>query len=169
MASNVSTGPADHSPLPLEQQGTHLNHLTLFVDFYICPHLIEAWKEGHRPVWAACAQEPECLLFDVVRPLFPIRGLLASKNSILILPQFNDSSDPGHFRLVEVWNATKEWFVEKQLTKPYYAELWAKTEWTYRKDRRIGYMERLGEGFSWRREYLVSGSLVGGDSGRVQE
>lgn len=54
--------------------------LTLFVDFYIQPYRIEEWKEAHRPVWAACAKEPECLLFDV----------------------FHDPEDLGHFRLFEV-------------------------------------------------------------------
>ncbi|KAI5363748.1 hypothetical protein Slin14017_G057120 [Septoria linicola] len=39
--------------------------LTLFVTFKIQPDRIEEFKEAHRPVWAACAAEPECLFFDV--------------------------------------------------------------------------------------------------------
>jgi quinol monooxygenase YgiN len=106
--------------------------LTLFVDFYIQPHMIEQWKEGHRPVWAACAREPECLFFDV----------------------FEDPQDRGHFTLVEVWAATKRWFMEEQTTKAYYGELWQKTEFTYRKMRVIRFAERLGEGSSYRSAFL---------------
>jgi quinol monooxygenase YgiN len=106
--------------------------LTLFVDFFIQPHLIDQWKQGHRPVWAACAHEPNCLLFDV----------------------FSDPDDPGHFTLVEVWSATKQWFLEVQMQKEYYAELWRKTEHTYRAPRIVRFAERLGEGASYRRGYL---------------
>jgi len=75
---------------------------TLFVDFYIDPAKIEDFKTAHRPVWAACGREPELLLFDV----------------------FQDPSEPGHFRFIEIWNASREWFETKQMTKPYYDELW---------------------------------------------
>lgn len=60
--------------------------LTLFVDFWIDPSLIEDFKAAHRPVWAACAAEPECLLFDV----------------------FQDPAEPGRFRFVEVWSEGRE-------------------------------------------------------------
>jgi len=108
------------------------SQLTLFVDFFIQPHLIPQWKAAHRPVWAVCAREPNCLLFDV----------------------FEDPEDRGHFTLVEVWRATKQWFLEVQMTKDYYAELWQKTEHTYRADRVVRFAERLGEGSSYRKEYL---------------
>ena len=62
--------------------------VTLFVTFTVHPSNIEAWKSAHRPVWAACAKEPKCLLFDV----------------------FSDSKQPGRFRLVEVWTHTRESF-----------------------------------------------------------
>ncbi|KAK3058256.1 hypothetical protein LTR09_001334 [Extremus antarcticus] len=112
--------------------------LTLFVDFYIYPHLIEQWKTAHRPVWDACANEPECLLFDV----------------------FEDPEDVGHFRLVEVWNATREWFETEQLTKPYYATLWEGSKPTWRKECRIEYLERLGEGCSYRKGYVEGGKCM---------
>lgn len=106
--------------------------LTLFVDFYVQPSRIEEWKEAHRPVWVACGNEPECLLFDV----------------------FQDPSYPGHFRLVEVWNKSREWFETKQLTKPYYETLWEKSKPTWEKEVVIQYLERLGEGCSYRTTYL---------------
>jgi quinol monooxygenase YgiN len=106
--------------------------LALFVDFFIQPHMINQWKEGHRPVWAGCAQEPNCLLFDI----------------------FEDPEDRGHFTVVEVWGATKQWFLEEQVTKDYYNELWQRTEHTYRKPRVVRFAERLGEGSSYRLRYL---------------
>jgi quinol monooxygenase YgiN len=62
-------------------------YLTLFVTFCVDLAKVEAWKEAQRPVWAACAQEPQCLLFDV----------------------FEDHST-GRMRLVEVWSEDREWF-----------------------------------------------------------
>src|SRR5882757_8337522 len=96
--------------------------LTLFVDFYIQPSRIEEFKAAHRPVWAACGAEPECLLFDV----------------------FQDPAKPGHFRFVEVWDASREWFESEQLTKPYYETLWQKSRPTWEKEVVIQYYEREG-------------------------
>ncbi|KAK3114710.1 hypothetical protein LTR53_006721 [Teratosphaeriaceae sp. CCFEE 6253] len=111
------------------------NHLTLFVDLHIHPAQIPAWKAAHRPVWAACAREPRCLLFDV----------------------FHDPAVAGHFRLVEIWDATREWFEREQLTKGYYAELWEASRPTWEREVRIEYWERLGEGGSVRRGYVEGG------------
>ncbi|KAL0569182.1 hypothetical protein V5O48_012780 [Marasmius crinis-equi] len=111
---------------------------TLFVDFYIQPSRVEEWKEAHRPVWAACAKEPECLLFDV----------------------FHDPNDPGHFRFIEVWNASREWFETQQLTKSYYATLWPKSEPTWIKPPQLQYFEREGEGCSYRKPYLDGGERM---------
>jgi hypothetical protein len=62
--------------------------LTLFVTFQVAPENIEKFKEAHRPVWKACSEEPECLLFDV----------------------FQDPEKPGRFRFIEVWSKSREWF-----------------------------------------------------------
>ena len=64
-----------------------MKQVTHFVDFYIQPDRIEEWKQAHRPVWAACANEPQCLLFDV----------------------FQDPEEIGHFRLLEVWSGDRKW------------------------------------------------------------
>jgi quinol monooxygenase YgiN len=108
--------------------------LVLFVDFYIRPDRIDEWKAAHRPVWTACSQEPECILFDVC--LDPERA--------------------GHFRLIEVWNRDRHWFESVQIKKPYYDDLWAKTEHLYSQMRELQYFERLGEGFSYQEEYLAA-------------
>ena len=89
--------------------------LTLFVTLHVKASMIEEFKAAHRPVWAACAAEPECVLFDVSQ----------------------DPEQPGRFRLVEVWDATREWFETKQLTKPYYATLWQRSKPTWEKDMAI--------------------------------
>jgi quinol monooxygenase YgiN len=62
--------------------------LTLFVEFRVEPKDVPAFKDAHRPVWAACAAEPECLFFDV----------------------FQDPETPGRFRFVGVWSEGREWF-----------------------------------------------------------
>ena len=112
--------------------------VALFVDFYVQPTRIEEWKEVHRLVWAACGNEAECLLFDV----------------------FQDPDDVGHFRLVEVWDGGREWFVTHQLKKPYYDTLWAKSKPTWAKEMKITYLERLGEGCSYRKGYLQAGRCM---------
>ncbi|KAL3445277.1 hypothetical protein BJX65DRAFT_309991 [Aspergillus insuetus] len=79
---------------------------TLFVTFRVAPENIERFKEAHRPLWRHCADEPECLLFDV----------------------FQDLDEPGRFRFVEVWNQSREWFEKHQMTKPYYSILWEQSK-----------------------------------------
>lgn len=110
-------------------------HLTLFVTFHIKPHHIEDWKAAHRPVWAACAAEPECIYFDV----------------------FQNPTKPGDFRLVEVWNASRKWFETKQLTKDYYSTLWERSKPTWESEVEIEYWERLGEGMSYKEDFLAGG------------
>lgn len=115
---------------------TKKKQLTVFVDFYILPDKIDEWKQVHRPVWKAVGEEPQCLLFDV----------------------FEDPNEKGHFRLLEVWDAPdQEWFEKNQLTKDYEQQLWPKSKPLWAKNIRIQYMERLGEGCSYRNEYLRSG------------
>lgn len=73
---------------PNPSGSTLKKQMTLFVTITVSPENIEKFKEAHRPVWKACSEEPECLLFDV----------------------FQDSEVPGRFRFVEVWSKGKEWF-----------------------------------------------------------
>jgi len=113
-------------------------HLTLFVTFHFLPTRIEEFKLAHRPVWTACTAEPNCLLFDV----------------------FHLPDNPGLFRLVEVWDADREWFETKQLTKLYYEELWKKSRPTWEREVEIEYFEREGEGCSYRKGYLEGGKCM---------
>lgn len=109
--------------------------LTLFVTFKIKPNLIEDFKSAHRPVWRACAAEPECLFFDV----------------------FQDPASPGTFRFVEIWSKSREWFEKEQMTKPYYAELWPKSKPTWEEDAKLEFYEREGEACIYRQEFLEGG------------
>ncbi|KAL2844260.1 hypothetical protein BJX68DRAFT_269786 [Aspergillus pseudodeflectus] len=105
---------------------------TLFVTFRVAPENIERFKEAHRPLWRHCADEPECLLFDV----------------------FQDLEEPGRFRFVEVWNQSREWFEKHQMTKPYYSILWEKSKPLWLEDMKLESYERVGEGGCIRTEYI---------------
>ena len=95
------------------------NQVTLFVTFHVKPFCVEDFKAAHRLVWSACAAEPECLLFDV----------------------FHDPEQPGRFRFIGVWNASREWFETKQLNKPYYTIFWGEVEADVGKEVEIECME----------------------------
>jgi quinol monooxygenase YgiN len=98
---------------------------------------IEEFKAAHRPVWAACAKEPECLFFDL----------------------FHDKEN-NTFRFVEVWSKDKEWFEEEQMTKSYYAEMWPKSQPLWEGESKIEYYERDGEACIFRQDYLDGGRKV---------
>lgn len=132
--------------------------LTLFVTFYVQPHLISEWKTAHRPVWAALATEPRCLLFDVFSE--PAHYAPSTSSSSTIAHKAGIRTEPSYvrFRLVEVWDADKEWFEREQLTKPYYEELWKGSRPTWAKEMEIEWFQREGEGCSWKKEYLNGGT-----------
>jgi quinol monooxygenase YgiN len=108
------------------------SHLTVFVTFRILPDRIEAWKDAHRPIWTQLAAECKCIYFEV----------------------FCDMSVKGRYKLVEVWDATKDWFENVQLKKQYYDDLWRRSKPTWEKEYEIEYFERLGEGTSWKKGFL---------------
>lgn len=51
-------------------------------------------------------------------------------------------------------------FEKYQLTKPYYATLWAKSKPTWAREMQIQYLERLGEGCGYRQGYLEGGKRM---------
>jgi quinol monooxygenase YgiN len=112
--------------------------LTLFVYLRVKPVDADKLVVAHKPVWAACAAEPECLLFDV----------------------FQEPDDRGRFRFVEVWSKSREWFEQEQLTKSYYEGLWERSKLLWIEDIRIEYMERFGQGCSYRQAYLDGGKKM---------
>lgn len=72
----------------LANAATAKKQLSVFVTIQVASENVEKFKEAHRPVWAQCAREEECLLFDV----------------------FQDPNCPGLFRFVEIWDRDREWF-----------------------------------------------------------
>ncbi|KAF2211332.1 hypothetical protein CERZMDRAFT_98642 [Cercospora zeae-maydis SCOH1-5] len=114
--------------------------LTLFITMKIKPDKIEEWKEAHKPVWAATASEPEQLFFDL----------------------FEDPTDPGTFRFIEVWSKDREWFEKEQFTKDYYKTLWPKSQPLWREPVQVEYYERSGDGLmTYRQEFLDLGEKMG--------
>lgn len=105
---------------------------TVFVTLHIKPDQIEEFKAAHRPVWDACAKEPELMFFDV----------------------FQDPAKPGVFRFLEAWAESREWFETKQLTKPYYAEMWPKSKPTWEKEPVLEFFEREEGICSFRKDFL---------------
>ncbi|KAJ7131729.1 hypothetical protein C8R43DRAFT_1024410 [Mycena crocata] len=74
----------------------------------------------------------------------------------LFFDVLSDPSKPGRFRLIELWSKDRAWFEKEQLTKPYYAELWAKrrpTRPTWERELELEYFERLGEGASMKKDF----------------
>ena len=116
----------------------HPTQLALFVTLRVSPANAEALAAAHRPVWAACAREPECLVFDV----------------------WQDPEDKGRFRFFEVWSRDREWFEKEQMTKPYYAALWERSRPLWIEEIKIEYMESFGEGRILRKGYVQGGTMM---------
>ncbi|KAI9655389.1 MAG: hypothetical protein M1821_005537 [Bathelium mastoideum] len=73
--------------------GTSL-HVTVTID----PRNEAAFLEALKPTFDAVSGESENTFFEV----------------------YKNSDKPGQFKLVENWNASKEWLIEVQLQKEYY-------------------------------------------------
>ncbi|OCK95915.1 uncharacterized protein K441DRAFT_554130 [Cenococcum geophilum 1.58] len=87
----------------------------------VAPENAEKFLAALKPVFEGFAAEPECTYFEV----------------------FQDPENPGTFRLVENWNATKEQIFEVQLKKDYYKSYAAETEPLWIKPREVEVWERM--------------------------
>jgi len=63
--------------------------ISLHVRITIAPENVPAFLESLKPVYDAVTAEPECTLFQV----------------------YQSPEEPGVFKFVEHWNASKEWMV----------------------------------------------------------
>lgn len=109
--------------------------MVLHVTIQIDPSNVEVFLKELRPVWAACCREPECLYFEVA----------------------HSPTEPGLFRFVEVWTKDKEWFLEHQITKPYYEPYLSITTPMWTADRKLEFFERV-DGWNYvGDEYLKGG------------
>ncbi len=80
--------------------------ITFHVTYKIDPSNVDKFVSALRPAWEAIAKEPECIYFDV----------------------FRSASEPGTFRLVEVWNKDSTWIEDNHLTKDHYKQYREVTE-----------------------------------------
>lgn len=62
---------------------------------------------------------------------------------------------------MEVWSKSKDWFEKEQMTKPYYATMFPKSEKTWIEPPKMEYFERDGEASVYRQEYLDGGKKMG--------
>jgi len=77
--------------------------ISLHVRITIAPENVPAFLEALKPAYDAVIAEPECTLFEVCQ----------------------SPSEPGVFKFVENWNATKEWMMtvsERSLNQWHVAE-----------------------------------------------
>ena len=63
------------------------DQVTLMVDIHVAPNNVDSFLEGLKISYDGVAAEPECIFYDL----------------------FVDEDDPGHLRIVEVWNASHDW------------------------------------------------------------
>jgi quinol monooxygenase YgiN len=63
--------------------------LSLHVTVTVAPENAERFLEALKPAYDAVIAEPECVFFEV----------------------FRSPEEPGIFKFVENWNATKEWLI----------------------------------------------------------
>ena len=72
-------------------QDSHTFHgISLQVSITVAPENIDKFLAALKPCYDAVTAEPECTFFEV----------------------FHDMDNPGHFRFVENWSKSKEWFLK---------------------------------------------------------
>ena len=103
-------------------QETFNSHgFSLHVDITIAPENVNKFFEAFRPTYELVTAEPECTYFEL----------------------FHEADNPGHFRIVESWSKSKEWFFAEQLKKPYYKDYEKLMESLWTKPREFKIYDRL--------------------------
>ncbi|KAJ9608017.1 hypothetical protein H2200_007005 [Cladophialophora chaetospira] len=74
--------------------------ITFHVTYKIDPDNVNKFIEALRPAWEATCNIPECIYFDV----------------------FHFPSEPGTFRITEVWNRDMKWIEENHIAKDHYRQ-----------------------------------------------
>jgi len=95
--------------------------LSFHVKIAVAPENAEKFLAALKPVFEKFTAEPDCTYFEV----------------------FQDPENPGTFRFVENWNATKEHIVEVHLKKDFYKSYIAETEPLWIKPRETEIWERM--------------------------
>ncbi|KAF2189254.1 hypothetical protein K469DRAFT_683683 [Zopfia rhizophila CBS 207.26] len=100
--------------------------LSLHVKITMAPENAKAFLEALNPVYDAVVAEPENTFFEV----------------------YQSAEEPGVFKFVENWNATREWMVNVQLKKDYYKPYLEATKPMFIKPREIEMWDRM-DGNEW--------------------
>ncbi|KAF2470908.1 uncharacterized protein BDR25DRAFT_303506 [Lindgomyces ingoldianus] len=87
--------------------------LSLHVTITIAPENVTKFLEALKPAYDAVIAEPECTFFEV----------------------YQSAEEPGVFKFVENWKATREWMINVQFKKDYYKPYLTITEPIYIKPR----------------------------------
>ncbi|KAF2662622.1 hypothetical protein K491DRAFT_184829 [Lophiostoma macrostomum CBS 122681] len=94
---------------------------SLHVKLYIDPAKVDEFLDALQPAYDAVIAEPECKFFEVYT-----------------LPE-----EPGVFKFVEHWQATKQWLMDVQVNKPYYKPYYEKTFPMFVKEREFELFVRM--------------------------
>ncbi|KAI1773491.1 hypothetical protein F4818DRAFT_443329 [Hypoxylon cercidicola] len=100
--------------------------ISLHVTVHIAPENVDRFLVAFKAIFDVVAAEPECTFFEVYR----------------------SPEEPGKISWVENWSKDRQWFVEHQITKPYYKEYFEVTEPMFLKPREATMLEPVGPGFS---------------------
>ncbi|KAI1759646.1 hypothetical protein GGR53DRAFT_131736 [Hypoxylon sp. FL1150] len=100
--------------------------ISLHVTVHIAPQNAERFLAAFKAIFDVVAAEPECTFFEVYR----------------------SPEEPGKFSWVENWSKDRQWFIENQITKPYYKEYFEITEPMFLKPREATMLELVGPEFS---------------------
>ncbi|KAI1650126.1 uncharacterized protein F4817DRAFT_279654 [Daldinia loculata] len=108
--------------------------ISLQVTVHIAPENVERFLVAFKAIFDVVAAEPECLFFEVYKSV----------------------EEPGKLSWIENWSKDIQWFLEHQITKPYYKEYLEFTEPMFLKPREARILEPLGPEFS-----MIKGGRLG--------
>ncbi|KAK6951378.1 hypothetical protein Daesc_007913 [Daldinia eschscholtzii] len=111
--------------IKVNEASSSSNVLTLHVSVLIAPENVDKFLKLFKAVFDLVAAEPECLFFEVYKSV----------------------EEPGKIAWVEHWSKDLKWFMENQMTKPYYKKYLELTEPLFVTPREALILEPLGPEF----------------------
>lgn len=99
---------------------------SLHVTVHIAPENVDNFLAAFKTIFDVVSAEPECVFFEVYRA----------------------PDQPGKLSWVENWSKDAQWFMQHQITKPYYKEYLEFTEPMFLKPREAVVLEPVGPRFS---------------------
>lgn len=102
------------------------------VDIFVNKSNTDVFLEALKPCWEAVTKEPRCMFFDIFHTSDP------TDENIEI------------FRIIEVWDADEEWFVNVQGKKEYYKPYFELMNKLSVKPKKFSIWQRMDQWFSVR-------------------